>query len=114
MLPDLGVESNDLALVHTEPVQVINRADGTVAFIDIEGIGMGSKYQDLGFIYYSAAIAGSPTLFERVLSGYSSEGIDMKRVMRFAGVISVAYSTFADSTSRIDLGLQLLGDAQQS
>ncbi len=44
-IPDLGVESSDIALIHTEPVQVISRADGTVAFIDIEGIGMGSKYQ---------------------------------------------------------------------
>jgi len=38
------------ALIHSEPTQFIQTNDGRIVFIDIEGIGRGSRYQDLGFI----------------------------------------------------------------
>jgi hypothetical protein len=107
-LPVPLIDPGDLALIHTEPVQVISRSDGTVVFIDIEGIGMGSKYQDLGFIYYVAASTGRPALFDELLSAYGSAGVDLTRVAQMAGLIAIAYSTFADSDARIDLGLRLL------
>ena len=112
LLPDLTPDPGDNRLIHTEPVQVITKGNGTVVFIDIEGIGMGSRYQDLGFIYYSAALKENPALFELALSGYGSDGVDMKKVNLFAGVIALAYSTFAESTRRIDLGLRLLRAVQ--
>lgn len=111
-LPPPSVDPDDLALIHTEPVQIITRADGTVVFIDIEGIGMGSKYQDLGFIYYTAAHTGKSGLFDEVLLGYGSAGVNLTMVAQMAGLISIAYSTFADSKARIDLGLRLLRSVQ--
>jgi hypothetical protein len=111
-LPASPVDPGDLALIHTEPVQVITRADGTVVFIDIEGIGMGSKYQDLGFLYYTATYAGKPALFDEVLFGYGSARVNLTMVVQMAGLISIAYAAFADSETRIDLGLDLLRRVQ--
>lgn len=99
---------NDLVLIHGEPTQIRIRPNGEVVFIDIEGIGMGSKYHDLGFVYYIASLDGEPDIFSNLIEGYGKDGVNISKVMRFAGIISLAYSTFADSERRIELGCALL------
>jgi len=108
VLPDLPVAMEDQVLIHGEPMQLITRPDGGVVFIDIEGMGMGSRYQDLGFILYTAANKGDPALFEEVLAGYGAVKVDLMMVRRFAGVISIAYAVFWDGEARIERGLKLL------
>ncbi len=110
---DLETQYPDDALIHSEPVQFIERPDGTIVFIDIEGIGMGSRYHDLGFIYYTALLRDMPTLFDTFLRGYLSEHADiaLPKVRQLAGVIALAYASFADADKRIRLGLGLLGEA---
>jgi hypothetical protein len=100
------------SLIHSEPVQFIEQKDGTIVFIDFEGIGMGSRYQDLGYIYYSAIKEDHPELFTAVLEGYQSEpfGIDIQLIKQLAGIISLAYARFAECEERIQLGLRLLGE----
>jgi hypothetical protein len=105
---DFKTFESNLVLIHGEPTQVINRPNGEVVFIDIEGIGMGSRYHDLGFVYYNASLGGEMSIFSNLIEGYGKDGIDISKVMQFAGLISLAYSTFADSEKRIELGCALL------
>ena len=98
------------ALIHSEPVQFIQRPNGDIVFIDIEGIGMGSRYQDLGYVYYRSLIESKPEIYAHFIPGYiSAEAeIERQRVLEMAGVIALAYSGFADFDARIDLGIHLL------
>jgi hypothetical protein len=108
--PEVAVEYPADALIQTEPAQFIEKPDGSIVFIDFEGMGMGSRYQDLGFVYYEAILDGEPELFAAFLEGYQQEPgeIDLGRVKRLAGVIALAYAQFADEEKRIALGLRLL------
>ena len=102
-------EYPDDALIHSEPVQFIEKKDGSIVFIDFEGIGMGSRYQDLGFIYYIAERDHQPEIYDRFQAGYQpgSTQIEPERVRQMAGLISCAYASFYDFELRMDLGLRL-------
>jgi Ser/Thr protein kinase RdoA (MazF antagonist) len=99
---------------------LIEKRDGSIVFIDFEGIGMGSRYQDLGFIYWGAAFRDQPDLYTAFLQGYQEEAIciEEQHVKRLAGLISLAYVGFAlafareeDAAKRLQLGLRLLEEA---
>jgi hypothetical protein len=105
-------------LIHSEPTQLIEKKDGKVVFIDFEGIGMGSRYQDLGFIYWRAILGDQPDLYTAFLQGYQADSIciELRRVKQLAGLISLAYVGFAlayagpaEAEKRLQLGLRLLG-----
>jgi hypothetical protein len=106
------------ALIHSEP-QWIEKKNGAIVFIDFEGMGMGSRYQDLGHIYYSAIKDDQPEIYTAFNQGYQSENlqIDPRRVKQLAGIISLAYVGFAlafagntEAEKRLQLGLRLLGE----
>jgi len=103
------------ALIHSEPGQFIEKEDGTIVFIDIEGIGMGSRYQDLGSIYYGTMIDEKPGIFPAFMAGYQSTPIHIElwRVMRLAGLFSIAYAGFAEYKKRIEFGLRLLEETRR-
>ena len=108
--PEIEAMYPNDALIHSEPAQIIQRADGSIVFIDIEGIGMGSRFRDLGFVCYIATLRKRPRLFELFASGYGlSESDDARRKARtIAGITALAYAGFADRELRIKLGLRLL------
>jgi hypothetical protein len=101
------------ALIHSEPVQMIEKQDGSIVFIDIEGIGMGSRYHDLGFVYYVAIKQNAPHIYQDVLRGYQPEPglIERTHVERLAGMIALAYAEFAEHEERTTLGLRLLSES---
>jgi hypothetical protein len=100
------------ALIHSEPGQFIEKEDGAIVFIDFEGIGMGSRYQDLGFIYCMTIKDGKPEVYNTFMDGYQTEPvqIDLIRVKVLAGIISLAYARFAEFEKRMKLGLRLFGE----
>lgn len=106
-------EYADDALIHSEPCQLIEKKDGSIVFIDFEGIGMGSRYQDLGFIYYRASLEDQPEIYTAFIQGYQSDPvpIELRRVKQLAGIISIAYAQFADAEKRTRLGFRLLDEA---
>jgi aminoglycoside phosphotransferase len=117
----IGEHPSD-ALIHSEPVQLIEKNDGSIVFIDFEGIGMGSRYQDLGYIYYSAIKEDQPEVYTAFIQGYQSDSvqIDLQRVKQLAGIISLAYVGFAlayagsaEAEKRLNLGFQLIGETGQ-
>lgn len=106
------------ALIFGEP-QWIEKKDGSVVFIDIEGMGMGSRYQDLGHVYYTAARNDQPDLFGTFLEGYQSDPVRvaLRCIEKFAGIISIAYAGFGltyvgpeEFEKRMKLGFRLLGE----
>ena len=101
------------ALIHSEPDQFIERNDGAIVFIDFEGIGMGSRYHDLGYIHYATTRDRKPEVYKKFMEGYQTKPIkiEQKRVKRIAGIISIAYAQFADFEERIELGFRLLSEA---
>lgn len=103
------------ALIHSEPGQFIEKEDGTIVFIDIEGIGMGSRYQDLGSIYYGTMTDENPGIFPAFMAGYQSTPIHIElwRVMRLAGLYSIAYARFAEYKKRVEFGLRLLDETRK-
>lgn len=110
------------ALIHSEPLQLIEKKDGSIVFIDFEGIGMGSRYQDLGFIYY-AFQENEPDVYNTFIQGYRSDSmqIEPRRVKQLAGIISLAYAGFAlayvglaEAEKRMNLGIRLLVEVGQS
>lgn len=109
------------ALIHSEPTQLIEKTDGTIVFIDFEGIGMGSRYQDLGFIYWRAILDDQPERYTAFLEGYQGDAnrIELKRVKQLAGIISLAYVGFAlafagaeEAAKRLQLGMRLLEETE--
>jgi hypothetical protein len=102
------------ALIHSEPSQFIEKEDGAIVFIDIEGIGMGTRYQDIGSIYYIAMKDGMPELFILFMDGYQSSPIqlELRRVKKLAGLYSLAYAAFAEVEKRIAFGLRLLEEIE--
>ena len=100
------------ALIHSEPAQLIEKKDGDIIFIDIEGIGMGSRYQDLASIYYISMMDEKAEVFYLFMEGYQSRpiDIDLARVKKLAGLYSIAYAAFAEFERRIEFGLHLLDE----
>lgn len=100
------------ALIHSEPTQLIEQKDGSIVFIDFEGIGMGTRYQDFGYIYYSAIKQEKPEIYTKFLEGYQpeSEQIELLRVKKVAGITSLAYARFAAFEKRMKLGFRLLNE----
>jgi len=113
--PEIKRHFQDDALIHSEP-QFIDTTDGRIVFIDIEGIGRGSRYQDLGFAAYLTRLSGSHDGFASCLRGYTSNQIELDpwRIHLMAGLIAIAYAGFADTEKRLALGLQLMREAQQN
>lgn len=107
---DLARHFPNDAVIHSEPTQLIESARGEIVFIDIEGIGIGSRYQDLGFIEFRSALQDDPEMFRSFMSGYKSEPIylDAQLTRQMAGLIALAYSGFADTEKRLALGFRLL------
>jgi hypothetical protein len=102
------------ALIHSEPIQFVQRLDGSIVFIDIEGIGMGTRYRDLGFVYYIAALRRSMAFFDRFYEGYGATmpALELPKIRTIAGITALAYAGFADTVSRIALGLRLISSKQ--
>jgi hypothetical protein len=100
----------DDTLIHTEPVQLIETADSQIVFIDIEGMGMGSRFRDLGYVRYHTLLHSMPEAFERFVIGYGLTVPSDERLWidRVAGLTALAYAGFADTAQRLTLGLQLL------
>lgn len=98
------------ALIHGEPTQLIESVEGKIVFIDIEGVGFGSRYHDLGFIEYTANLLDDSELLRSFISGYELERIELdeQRMRRMAGLIALAYSGFADTELRLAVGFRLL------
>ncbi len=113
--PGLAQHFQNDALIHSEPTQFIDTNAGRIVFIDIEGIGRGSRYQDLGFIEYSTRLSESPEVLVSFMRGYLSPPIqlDRWRMRQMAGLIALAYSRFADTEKRQALGLELMEEAEQ-
>jgi hypothetical protein len=111
--PNIIAEYPPDALIHSEPVQYIEKTDGSIVFIDFEGIGMGSCYQDLGFIYYLAIKESQPEIYDTFIDGYQPEPgqISPVRVKQLAAIIALAYARFAEFEKRVYLGLQLLSQS---
>jgi hypothetical protein len=103
------------ALIHSEPGQFIEKEDGSIVFFDIEGMGMGSRYQDIGSLYYGAMIDEEPGIFPAFMAGYQSTPIhiDLHRVKKLAGLFSIAYAGFAEYKKRIEFGLRLLDETRK-
>jgi thiamine kinase-like enzyme len=115
ILPEIEADYPCDALIHSEPVQFIEKKDGSIVFIDFEGIGMGSRYQDIGFVYYITMKDDQPEIYTAFMNGYQSEPIQIElvRVKKLAGIISLAYAGFAEFEKRMELGLRLLGETNQ-
>jgi len=96
-------------VVHGEITQVITRPDGSLYILDWDECGMGSRYQDLGFIYYQLLECGlGLDLFQDFMNGYADESVDDSLVQATAGVIALAYARFHNFERRIALGRGLL------
>ncbi len=103
------------ALILTEP-QFIERRDGSIVFIDFEGIGVGSRYHDLAQVYFRLADRAQIDIWRRFLEGYQRESacVEMQRVVRLAGVVALAYARFAEPERRVKLGLRLLAEGDST
>lgn len=101
------------ALIHSEP-QFIERPDGSIVFVDVEGVGRGSRYQDLGHMYMWMLLDGHPELFKRILEGYQNllDPVMPMKITKMAGLIALAYAAFADFDRRMRLGIELIGQSQ--
>ncbi len=117
---ELAKEYPPDTLIHSEPVQLIEKKDGSVVFIDFEGMGMGSRYQDLGFVYWHALKGSQPEIYDAFMRGYLSDGLEVEpgRVKQAAGIISLAYVGFAlayagpeEADRRTQLGLRWIEEA---
>jgi hypothetical protein len=114
IITEIETEYPSDVLIHSEPTQFIEKQDGSIVFIDFEGIGMGSRYQDLGFIYYSAVKQEKPEIYTTFLEGYQPPGqIEPLRVKKLAGITSLAYARFAEFEKRMQLGIRLLEETGQ-
>lgn len=99
----------DDAVVHGEPTQVILTAEGSVRFIDFDGMGRGSKFHDLGFIRYSCDLYAGCDLWSVVLRAYNQPSLPEEPIRIASGLVALAYSVFHDFQRRVDYGLQQLG-----
>jgi hypothetical protein len=97
------------AVVHGEITQVITRPDGEIYILDWDECGMGSPYQDLGFVYYQCLISElGKQHFQDFLLNYADETVDIHLVKMTAGLIALAYARFFDFEKRLTLGCKLL------
>jgi hypothetical protein len=96
-------------VVHGEITQVITRPDGSLYILDWDECGMGSRYQDLGFVHYQFLERGLELeSFQDFMDGYADESVNDALVQAAAGLIALAYARFYDFERRIALGRGLL------
>jgi hypothetical protein len=101
------------AIVHGEITQVITDATGRLYLIDWDECGWGSKYQDLGFVYYQLKLANRvDECFAAFIDGYGQAGLELSLIPKVAGLIALAYAGFYDFERRIRIGQTLLSSSR--
>ncbi len=102
------------ALILCEP-QFLQTEAGEIVFVDLEEMGHGSRYQDLGFVAYLMLLNHTPQLLVSFLSGYQSPPLELDqwRLRQMAGLIALAYASFADADARLALGVRLMQEADR-
>jgi aminoglycoside phosphotransferase len=109
ILSQLVARLPDDAVVHGEIAQVIATPDGNLFIIDWDECGLGSKYHDLGFVYYTLALDGRvDECYAPFLDGYGAAGLDSALIPQVAGLIATAYAGFGDRERRLHIGRDLL------
>jgi len=99
----------DDSIVHGEITQVITDPDGNLFIIDWDECGLGSKYQDLGFVYYALTLDNRvDECFPPFLDGYGTADLDTSLIPQTAGLIAPAYAGFSDREHRLRIGRSLL------
>ncbi len=80
---------------------------------------MGSRYQDLGQIYFGAMLKDEPEIYETFIEAYQSEPeqVELLCVRKLAGIISFAYAGFGlayvgakEFEKRLSLGSRLFDE----
>jgi hypothetical protein len=108
ILSQLVARLPDDAVVHGEITQVIADPKGNLYIIDWDECGLGSKYHDLGFVYYTLTLDGRvDECFAPFLDGYGASGLDTSLIPQVAGLIALAYAGFADREHRLHIGHSL-------
>jgi aminoglycoside phosphotransferase len=100
---------SDDAVIHGEITQLITTPDGALYIIDWDECGLGSRYQDLGFVYYALLereLGFEP--FQAFMDGYGENKVEFSLVKDTAGLIALAYAGFYDFERRLELGRKLL------
>jgi len=95
------------AVVHGEPTQIIRMRDGSIRFFDFDGMGRGSKFQDLGFLQYWCDLYAGTDLWPVVIEAYD-EAVPEEPIRMASGLVALAYSIFHDFQYRLEYGLQQL------
>ncbi len=110
-LTDLVAELSDepKVIVHGEIADLIIGPNTEVTILDWDEAGLGSRYQDIGYIYFKCQeLRNGNEDFEKFIEGYNDVYLDQDKIRRVAGLIAIAYSHWANSEYRFKLGLSLL------
>lgn len=101
--------TDDKVIVHGEPTDLVVDKQGEITILDWDEAGLGSKYQDLGYVYFKChEQRNGDDDFQKFLTGYDDGKLDDKKIMRAAGLIAIAYSHWANTEFRMKFGTALL------
>lgn len=104
-----GLEDDKQTIVHGEITDVLVDETGKITILDWDEAGRGSKYQDIGYIYFKCQEQrNGDEDFGKFLASYDDPTLEHTKILQAAGLIAVAYSRWANKDFRLELGLKLL------
>lgn len=109
LIAEISTEAE--VIVHGEPADLIIGINGKITILDWDEAGMGSRYQDIGYILFKCReLRRGEIDFKEFLVGYNDADVDPKKMKKTAGLIALAYSHWANTDFRLKLGLQLVNE----
>jgi|CXWL01.1.fsa_nt_gi RIO-like serine/threonine protein kinase len=96
-------------IVHCEITDVVVNKAGKITIVDWDEAGLGTKYQDLGMIYFHCfEKRDGEKDWDEFLEGYDDASLNRERVLSAAGLIAIAYSRWGNKDFRLKFGRSLL------
>ena len=103
------LESDTEVIVHWEITDLIVNKNDEIFILDWDEAGLGSKYQDLGYVYFKCKEQRNwDSDIREFLIGYNDKEIRENRILKTAWLISIAYSRWANKDFRLKFWLYII------
>jgi len=91
---------------------VVADENGNLVILDWDECGIGNRYQDLGFGYYTIFKKGlAPSCYDTFIESYADDSVDESVVKSVAGLVSLAYASYYDFDRSMEFGKNLLTES---
>lgn len=104
-----SLKSTEKSIVHGEIADLLVDAKGNITILDWDEAGLGSKYHDIGMVYFKCfEQRNGEKDFQTFFTAYDNAALDMNTIAKAGGLIALAYAGFGNRDFRMKFGMDVL------